>query len=500
MIVENSPAGAHEIVSALRMSDLLFSPTRVYTLADLEEQLARARPDVVVSEYALRHFNGLDVLRVTQEYEPQLPVIITTTRRNAEFAARCVAKGAIDFVPREELREIAASLSRALNIRSALERAFASRLRHSEQALERWADIVQRIPVYIADISPAGEILSINKTRSPGLRPDEAAGTSVFDYVAKEHHRTLRASFDKALRIGEESTMEVTARDSRRAEELEIEIHVSRGRDQGARERLILIASEVTELKRAQRALYQDNRLTQVGMIAAGVAHDINNSLGGVYGHLEMALDVIGSAVSGSAGADESLRNVEAKIHAALTAAQLIGDIIQNLQEYYAQDDKRTVLIDLNAELDAAIKMTRGKFKYEVEIDRRVDKVPYVRGSRVQIRQVLINLVLNAWHAVVNLPQERRRISVSTRFERKRVCAEVADRGDGIPPELTRKIFEPFFTTRAEDGGSGLGLYICKRIIEAHGGDISLESVVGEGSRFTIELPSADANAPSAGS
>jgi signal transduction histidine kinase len=134
--------------------------------------------------------------------------------------------------------------------------------------------------------------------------------------------------------------------------------------------------------------------------------------------------------------------------------------------------------------------MAAHEVRHRARLVMQSEGIPLVRGNAARLCQVFLNLLINAAHAIPAGQVERHEIKLVARAqEDSRVVVEVSDSGCGIPPENLERIFRPFFTTKPVGVGSGLGLSVCQRIITAHGGDISVDSVVGRGTTFRIVLP-----------
>ncbi|HEY7957443.1 MAG TPA: ATP-binding protein [Polyangia bacterium] len=238
------------------------------------------------------------------------------------------------------------------------------------------------------------------------------------------------------------------------------------------------VETRTRELKEAQAQLVQAQKLAALGQLGAGVAHEINNPLGGVLGHVQLLL-----ADKTAADPDyEDLRCID-------EAARRASQVVQNLLRFSVQhqDPVRTT-VDLNKLVSGTLSLTRTllaeqKIALEVALE---EPAPRARGDAGQLGQVLLNLVSNARTAMPSGGA----LTVRTRVAGAEVALSVEDTGRGIAPELREKIFEPFFTTKDDWSNVGLGLSVSYRIISEHGGRIEVFSEVGRGSRFTVYLPS----------
>jgi CheY-like chemotaxis protein len=245
----------------------------------------------------------------------------------------------------------------------------------------------------------------------------------------------------------------------------------------------LIVFSDVTERKRTEEALRQNERLASLGRLLAGVAHELNNPLSVIIGHAALLRRHL--------PAGPTLTRAE-KIEA---AAERCARIVANFLTLARQRPPRRAPTDLNRMLRETVDL----LAYQLNVDdiavmlELADDVPLVWTDVDQMQQVALNLVVNAQHAMRTTAGPRR-LTVTSRYDprRQRVAFAVADTGPGVPPELRLRIFEPFFTTKDVGMGSGLGLSLCRGIVEAHRGSIEVRGRDGEGAVFVVELPVTD--------
>ncbi len=271
---------------------------------------------------------------------------------------------------------------------------------------------------------------------------------------------------------------------------------------------------DITERKQLQAKLAQADRLSSMGMLAAGVAHEINNPLSYVLYNLESlvedlpelldAMRTFQARVSDHLGADKldalvgaasesmnpaMLGDIRERFADALEGSRRIQNIARGLGTFSRVERDKLVPVNLMHVVEVAINMAYNEIKYRARLVKEYGKLPTVMASEGRLSQVFLNLLINAAHAIDEGNVEANEIRVRTWEQDGAVWAAVADTGKGIAPEHMSKLFEPFFTTKEVGVGSGLGLAISKNIIESYGGEISVESTLGQGTRFTIRLP-----------
>jgi CheY-like chemotaxis protein len=249
-----------------------------------------------------------------------------------------------------------------------------------------------------------------------------------------------------------------------------------------------VIAEDVAERMRMRTELAFADRLASVGALAAGVAHEVNNPLTYVLFHLERLAASVPEPDAGRA-------------RAALDGAERIRDIVRDLQTFARVEKEGVEPVDVHAVLDKVLALAAPELRYRARIVRDLGAGGWARANEGRLAQVFLNLVINAAHAMDDGRDERGELRVATRDEGDRLVIEIADSGVGIAPSDLARIFEPFFSTRATTSagaakGSGLGLSICRNIVERLGGTIEVTSALGRGSRFTVRIPAARGEPP----
>jgi PAS domain S-box-containing protein len=246
--------------------------------------------------------------------------------------------------------------------------------------------------------------------------------------------------------------------------------------DKGILLSVIEQVQDITEEQRLQEQLIQSEKLAGIGILASGVAHEINNPLSGILGMAELALE------------EEDEANKEAYLKDILACGQRISEIVGGLRSYSRTARKRDQSpVDLIEVLEDALKMVRLAVKTNpVEVVKKFEPVEKIEANAGELQQVFVNLITNAFHAMNG---REGRLFLSTRVSKGSVEIKVGDNGTGIPPEHLKKIFDPFFTTKNPGEGTGLGLNIVYRIVTNYQGTIDVESKGGIGTTFTLKFP-----------
>jgi len=240
-----------------------------------------------------------------------------------------------------------------------------------------------------------------------------------------------------------------------------------------------------------EREDLERQRLVAVELLAAGMAHEVNNPLASITTNLEWLMMQLPNLVPAtpSVAGEHVPSAICAALVDALVGAERIESTIRYLSMLSGLEDARRELLDVRTLLDAAMTELEGQISGDVNVVRQYDDVPPVMASEQRLKQAFVNLVLNAMQAIDTQSSER---SLTLRvLGGERVRVEVEDTGGGVAPALEQRLFSPFVTTKPPGLGKGLGLFLCRRILEAAGGRVGFTSRRGQGSTFWVELPPA---------
>ncbi len=254
----------------------------------------------------------------------------------------------------------------------------------------------------------------------------------------------------------------------------------------GEHDESVLIIEDHTETRRLQEHLIQSEKLSAIGQLIAGVAHELNNPLASVLGFA----DFLAEAGDTPANLAEPLRVIQQE-------AQRAASIVKNLLTFARKQERERQRMPVRTIIERTVALLKNQLLgLKVEMVLAVDAgLPEIEGNVNQLQQVFLNLANNAAQAIAATGKPGT-VTVRARRWLEGVAVDVSDDGPGVPEALQEKVFEPFFTTKAEGEGTGLGLSICQGIVKEHGGRMTLQSVPGKGATFTVELPAAPEEPP----
>jgi len=448
-------------------------------------RLLEAQPvQVVVSDYRMPGMSGVEFLRQVKERWPRVQKVLLTGQADTAAIEEAVNQAEIfrfiwkpwddahliltiqSAIDQYWLVEENGKLSALLQHRNAeleaLNRELNAKVEQRSRALMRaadeWRASFDAMSDPLAIVRPEGEVIRANSAfarlagvavnRLPGLQP-EAGG---FGALPMPPARVGGAVAE--LTRGEFTWL----------------VRTFPFPEGGA----VVVWKDVTEEREVTRRLLQAEKMAAVGQLAGGVAHEINNPLGGILAFAQL--------MSREERTREDLESLGMIIDAATRAKRIVESLLR-FSRRPKQDERGE--IDLSKVAEDALFLVQSQLKSgRVEVVRKLEPAPCV-GNANQLGQILVNLLVNGLQAM----KHDGRIEVASWTGLQAATVRVTDSGPGVPEEIAGRIFEPFFTTKPEGQGTGLGLSICYRIAEEHGGTIRHERAPGGGASFVLEIP-----------
>jgi len=326
----------------------------------------------------------------------------------------------------------------------------------------------------------------------------------------------LRKAHDNLEHVVEKRTAQLAEMNLR----LEDDIRQRQLADDELRRQNIALTELNERLSMAQEQLVQAEKMASIGQLAAGVAHEINNPIGYIFsnlGSLQNYLDQLFEMLAAYQQAETSVATPEVQTRLRAMREQIdldflrddipslmdesregikrVRHIVQDLKDFSRVDaNQEWVWSDLHQGIDSTLNIVSNEVKYTADVVKEYGDIPDIQCLPLQINQVMMNLIVNAAHAI---GPERGTITVRTaREDEGHVRIEVSDTGSGIAPDALSRIFDPFFTTKAVGKGTGLGLSLSYGIVQKHGGRIDVQTELGHGTTFRVLLPVQQGAAP----
>lgn len=447
--------------------DLTFVSTATAGLEALKREVFSA---VFVSQY-LPDMDGFKFLRRMKKLHIDLPVIMLTYDSNRNIVTRALKDGAIDTLTRSiRYFDYMPFVYERAAARFELERERYNLERLIKRSQQQWMAIFDSITDYIFMTDSEHRIVRTNIAMAEAFEkhPRDIIGTKCYELFGIDESRLI-CKFPELPR-----TEEITIRNQTYL----VSVFPL---EYDGQQLYVHVMKDITEMKRLKEQLYHSDKLASLGLLVSGVAHEINNPLTGILAYAEL----LNMRVS-----DEDVKKDLEKI---LHSAERCKKIVENLLTFSRQRAPSRSLEYINEIIDKAIDLRAYWLRTSnIEILKEYGQdIPTLYIDSQQIQQVLLNIILNAEHAIVESKKERGMIRFSTSFDSKKqkVIVKITDNGTGIPSNIIQRIFDPFFTTKPVGIGTGLGLSISHGIIHEHGGSIQVESKIGEGTTFIIELP-----------
>jgi len=246
----------------------------------------------------------------------------------------------------------------------------------------------------------------------------------------------------------------------------------------------VLLFEDQTEKRRLQDQLLQSEKMSAIGQLIAGVAHDLNNPLASVVGFA----DLLGEAEDVPERLEEPLAVIRQE-------AERASGIVRNLLSFARRQEGERQLQSIRPILESTIALLKNQLmaQHIVLTFTAEPGLPEVEVHANQIKQVFVNIINNAAQAIRGANVSDGHITVLAKVWLDGVAVSISDNGPGMPESVAQHVFEPFFSTKSEGEGTGLGLSICQGIVKEHGGSMTVDSGLGSGATFTVELPGAAA-------
>jgi PAS domain S-box-containing protein len=467
-LIENSPEMIHQIDKAGQFVHV--NQTELDKLGDrLDEMLTMRLWDIVPRERVPEILAYLERM-VAQERSPIETVFLTKDGRPIDVEIHSTALFDIEGGGLVYSR----AFVRDITQRKALEQKVQARTREIEGTKTYLENLLENANDVIYTLDREQRFTYVNsKVAAWGYRKDDLIGRPYLSLLSKRHRgRRLKSTLDIGAKQVYEVEVLTRAGDMRTVMVSVSPLHDPEGLIQG----VLGIARDITDTKKLEQQILNSEKLASVGKLAAGVAHEINNPLGGILN----CLYNLRKGTLSPARQEEYVVSME-------DGLRRVQKIVRQLLDFSQQHEPEFSPTDVNAVVERVLVLTEHAFTANhIRLDKQLQPgLPVLMVDRHMLEQVLMNLVLNAIQAI----KGGGTVTIRTRIMDEACAIEVRDTGCGIQPHVLPRIFDPFFTTKGVGEGTGLGLSVSLGIVERHGGRILVDSEVGKGSLFTVALP-----------
>ncbi|MFO0679531.1 MAG: response regulator [Polyangiaceae bacterium] len=350
----------------------------------------------------------------------------------------------------------------------------------------QWQAVVENAPDAILTLDREAVVQFANGPARKDMATAE--GRSWFDGLPPEHRAVAERAFVDVLLTGETARYEVATRGDG-GEPRWYAAHIGAIRGPASTLGAVVIGEDVTTRKRSEAQLIVSDRMASVGMLAAGVAHEINNPLAAVLTNLELAREEVLRVQE-----LVEVHELSEELGDAWDASERVREIVKDLKLFSRSPEESHGPVDLKRLLESTSRMAWNEIRHRAKLVKTFADVPPVEANEARLGQVFLNLIVNAAQAIPEGKANDHEIRIVTRVGKaSEVVVEVTDTGVGMSPEVESQLFRPFFTTKAHRAGTGLGLSICHRIVTSLGGRIEVRTEPGKGSTFLVVLPASNA-------
>ena len=489
LMLEHETADIELADRALVREGLLVDLDVAKTRLEFEQKLNANTYDLVLADYRLPGWTGLDALSEIQRLGLNLPLVLVTGTLGEEKAVECIKMGVADYVLKNQLNRLPIAIRRALEQKALHE----ERAQHAKALMESAANFRflfahNPIPMLVMDLDSL-HYLEVNDAaiRQYGYSRDEFLGLCATDVRSPEEAERLRKYL--ANKTEDRAKAGIWRHQTKDGRSIDVEI-ISHEMFFQNRRALLIAALDVTEKLALESQLRQAQKFEAIGQLAGGIAHDFNNMIGAILGWVELGVE--------ETPGESPLQNYFLKIkHQADRAAALTRQLLAFARRQILEPRS----INLNSIIRDVIALLGKVIGSNIEVRLLLaENLPAVKVDPTQAEQIIMNLCLNARDAMPNggeLELQTALVEVT-----EAMCAghkyakpgphsrlTIRDTGSGIDPANLERIFEPFYTTKGVGKGTGLGLSTVYGIVKQHGGFLQVGSKLGEGTQFHVFFP-----------
>jgi PAS domain S-box-containing protein len=425
---------------------------------------------------------------------------------------------------RSELNELNSKLRRQNSQLNAANRELKEASRKLALSEEHYRNVVEYANDGIVIVT--GDTVRFSNTmfcEITGMSREDLEGRNFFELFHQEERKGIRNYLHRCEKEYKTGDFLETWLYDRKGKRVEIEVNCGHLKHDGE-DSLLIFLHDITERKLLQMKLNQAQKLESIGQLAAGIAHEINTPtqyvgdnirfLRDAFGDLSKVIDKYQEILEPDGGEpvkqgkseelEELIEEIDLQflvedipraIDQSIEGVERVASIVRSMKKFSHPGSEGKTSVDINDAINSTVTVARNEYKYVSELELELDpSLPLVECVPGEFNQVILNIVLNAAHAIEDVVgdggEEKGTITITTGTTGDLVEIRISDTGTGIPEENRDRIFDPFFTTKEVGKGTGQGLSIAKSIIEEnHGGELNFETEVGEGTTFIVRLP-----------
>jgi PAS domain S-box-containing protein len=496
LYVDDYPFDRELVRDALEKEHEGFEVAEAASRSEFEARLAEGNYDLVLTDFNILGFEGLQVISVVQAVNPSIPVVIVTGTGSEEVAVEAMKRGAADYVIKtpHHIQRLPRTIRAAIEKKRLQDRREQAEkaLRESEEKYHSlYASMNEGVALHeivhdeaglpsdyrILEFNPAfGSIFGLERAQALGRKASEILGAEALSYLD---------TYAKVVASGEPASFRATF------ESMEKSFQVSVSSPAGGK--FATLFEDISERLRLEAQLFQAQRLESIGRLAGGVAHDFNNLLTAITGYSQMLLLQL-----------ETQNPMRGKLDLIKKAADRASALTGQLLAFSRKQLLQPQVLELNDLIASTDKILRRIIGEDIELVTVFGTdIGRIKADPTQLEQVMLNLIVNARDAMPNggkIIVETSSVELDETYARRHVgvmpgryvMLAVSDKGCGMDGEVLKHIFEPFFTTKKKGKGTGLGLSTVYGIVKQSGGNIWVYSETGQGTTFKIYLPQVD--------
>ena len=471
-----------------------FQVTEASNKQEFEALLKTHTFDVVLSDFNIAGFEGLQVLEAVRAHDPSIPVIIVTGTGSEEIAVMALKQGASDYVIKrpKHIQRLPQTIFAAMEKKTLRDQRQKDEI-NLKQSEERYRTILENVLMGVYQVTVEGKFLFSNEKLIEMLGYASYEELEAIDNIselyvrAQERNHLVDEVIHKGFLVGE---FEFRRKDG---QSIWVKLHVRKTKSKEGEIILEGLMEDVTQIRKMEAQLQQSQKLEAIGTLSGGIAHDFNNILSSIIGFTELSLDEV-----------EHGTTLQNNLTEVLKAGNRARDLIKQIMTFSRKGEQERKPVQINPLIIETVRMLRSAIPTNIEIEEHITpEMLTIDANPTQMNQVMVNLVTNASHAIhengiIEIGLEAVSLDESIKnsypdlLPGRYAKIFVSDNGCGIAKENLGLIFDPYFTTKDPDRGTGLGLAGVHGIVKTHGGHISVYSEVGKGTSFNVYFPIVD--------